>query len=87
MLPKNATSTTLIQKEQIVAASIGNMRLIPAISRLRQKYVTNYAKFDEHVIYRAFPLWTSTSFPGVAFNLPLNLFIKKTSLSCFVENR
>lgn len=86
MLPKDAISTTPKQK-QIVAALAGNVRLIPAISRLRQKHVTNYAKFDEKIIYRGFPLWTSTSSPGVAFNLPLNQFIKKTSLSCFVENR
>lgn len=84
MLPKGATSTTLKQKKQIV---VGNMRLIPAISRLRQKHVTNYAKFDENVLYRGFPLWISISFPGVAFNPPLNQFIKKTNLPCFVENR
>lgn len=87
MLPKDATSTTLKQKKQIVAASVGNMMLIPAISRLRQKHITNYAEFDEHVISKGFPLWSSTSFAGVAFNLPLNQFIEKTSLSCFVENK
>lgn len=87
MLSKNARSTTLQKREQIGAALVGNVRVIPVISRSRQKHVANSAPFHENVTYRGFHLWASTYFTGVAFNLLCNLFFKKTSLSCFGENR